>query len=99
MIKWILWAAVIVGGWFLWKACGRMAQEAGKSVEKTMEAPSLAQEKVDRANRVILETAIRNYQMSRGQNPPSLSSLVSEGFLDRIPPGDWRYDASAGRLE
>jgi hypothetical protein len=50
-----------------------------------------------------IEKAVEMYQLQHGKNPPSLDTLVTEGFLPqkpKAPPGkQFQYDAAAGTVK
>ncbi len=51
------------------------------------------------ANTVIIKNAISSFRNSQNRYPDSLQELVTKGFLDRIPSGDYKYDKNTGELK
>lgn len=102
-MKWAIIVAALICGVVIFRACGRVAQQttqaAADSVKSMQGGVDRAHQVTDKANRVILEGVILQYKSAKGANPPDLDALVQAGYLDRLPPGDWVYDSSTGKLQ
>ena len=102
-MKWILLALLALAGfhYFLKKSVTEEDIKTSAPVrytESLKQSQDKAQATASQANQVILQSAIRTYQVSKGEYPPSLQSLVQEGYLQRIPEGRWNYDQRTGEL-
>ena len=94
--------AVILGFIFVLKSCGVKKRFSDSSPVKYVESMPLrvesAKDAAYTANKIIIEDAIRIYRSQEGSSPAQLSDLVSKGYLQNIPQGNWKYDGR-GSLE
>lgn len=51
------------------------------------------------ANLKILDDAIRQYRYEKGNYPDTINELLSSGYIDRIPVGEWDYNPVTGEIK
>src|SRR5258708_3569294 len=62
------------------------------------QAEKKAQAAAGVASVATLKEAISNYHASKGKNPDTLDDLVKDGFLDKMPDGNFTYNAGSGEV-
>jgi predicted transcriptional regulator of viral defense system len=93
---------LVAAGWFL---ISRFAPDTLKPSKTIINAGASLKNDEDRAkdaaniaNKVTIQNAVNSFKMAENKYPSSLQDLVEKKYLDRIPSGEWKYNAETGEV-
>ncbi|MFH1540699.1 MAG: hypothetical protein ABID79_02460 [Elusimicrobiota bacterium] len=95
----IFFVVVLIGVYFLadyFKKLSNISQKTTQLIKTPIEK---ALEIAKTENLIILRDAIGRYKYEKEKFPEVLEQLASSGYINRIPEGNWKYDAATGKIE
>ncbi|MBI5573064.1 MAG: hypothetical protein HY919_00740 [Elusimicrobia bacterium] len=99
MKKLILILIVVLVGLYFATDYFKKQSKISQKITQTIKTPTdKASEIVRTENLRILENAVKRYKYEKGKFPETLDEMVSSGYIDRIPEGNWEYDITTGEV-
>jgi competence protein ComGC len=93
---------VVLIAWFSFKSFMPQKKEQNavtQYADNLKQDEEKAEAAKDTVNLTVVRSAINSFHGSQGRFPDDLQELVSKGYLDRVPAGNYSYDKETGEVK